>query len=45
MRDTLNSHENTIYEREVEIEKYKSDLERERISMEKFHSCEIARVT
>jgi len=45
MREHLNNHENIIYEREVEIEKYKNELHRERDSMNKAHSCEIARVT
>lgn len=45
MRETCTSHENIIYEREVEIEKYRAELHRERDSMNKAHSCEIARIT
>ena len=44
-RETTSRLENIIYEREVEIEKYRSELIREKESMSKAHACEIARIT
>ena len=44
-RETTSRLENIIYEREVEIEKYRSELIREKESMSKAHASEIARIT
>ena len=44
-RETTSRLENIIYEREVEIEKYRSELIREKESMSKAHACEITRIT
>jgi hypothetical protein len=44
-RETTSRLENIIYEREVEIEKYRSEIIRERDSLNKAHACEIARIT
>jgi chromosome segregation ATPase len=44
-RETTSRLENIIYEREVEIEKYRSEIIRERDSLNTAHACEIARIT
>jgi len=45
MRENLTHHETIIYEHETTIDRFKSEITRERESMSKAHSCEINRIT
>lgn len=45
MREKLTRHETIIYEHETTIDRFKSEITRERESLTKAHTCEINRIT